>query len=68
MVPSPSGGVRRITHIAATNFTVSSELTFGYNPFVLLNLVMDLADCDLTAYLIHSHPDVCLLMNNQLTR
>ena len=31
-------------------------------------LLRDFADRDLTAYLIHSHPDGFLLMHNQLTR
>ena len=48
---------------SATRFTVSSEFTFGDNQFVF----MDLADCDLTAYLTHSHSvcffSLCLLMN-----
>ena len=57
-----------ISHISATSFTVSSELTFGVNPFVLVNLLWNWTDRDLAAYLIHSHHDISQLMNNQLTR
>ena len=41
-----------------TIFTVSSEFTFGNNQCSLVNVFLDLADRDLTAYLSHSPPDV----------
>ena len=45
---------------------MSSELTFGDNP-VVLSIFLDLDDRDVAAYLFQSHPDVFLLMNNEIT-
>ena len=53
-------------HVASAIYTVSNEFTFAENSF-LFNL-LDLTGRDLTEYLIHSDPDVFLVMNNQLTR
>ena len=53
-VSSPQGECGESRTLSATNFTVSSEFTFGDNKLIL-SMFLDFAESDLTAYLTRNH-------------